>query len=104
MTGWLINCMKCSPVQMKGTKFSLILCLVCYTTRDGSFYFISSPKVNVLKLSGLFESHYVHHLSIACLLRVEIGGGRSGCQSPSSKKMQTLNSHSNIIKKKKKKA
>lgn len=46
-----------SPVQMKGTKFSLILCLVCYTTRDGSFYSLSSPKVNVLKLSGLFESH-----------------------------------------------
>lgn len=42
---------------MKGTKFSLKLCLVCYTTRNGSFYSISSPKVNVLKLSGLFESH-----------------------------------------------
>lgn len=62
--------MKCSPVQMKGTKFSLKLCLVCYTTRNGSFYSISSPKVNVLKLSGLFESHYVHYLSLACLLRV----------------------------------
>lgn len=28
-----------SPLQMKGIKFPLILCVACYTTRDGSFYF-----------------------------------------------------------------
>lgn len=40
---------------MKGIKFLLILCLVCYIIRDGFFYFISLLKVNVLKLSGFFK-------------------------------------------------
>lgn len=40
---------------MKGIKFLLILCLVCFIIRDGFFYFISLLKVNVLKLSGFFK-------------------------------------------------
>lgn len=64
---------------MKGIKFLLILCLVCYIIRDGFFYFLSLLKVNVLKLSGFFELYYVYYLFIVCFFRVEIGGGRDGC-------------------------
>lgn len=64
---------------MKGIKFLLKLCLVCYIIRNGFFYFISLLKVNVLKFSGFFELYYVYYLFIVCFFCVEIGGGRDGC-------------------------